>query len=243
MVLLFTSTVMAISFLSPIVLAASFDFSSPNSVSIKNEFVVSISSDLTKTYDVKIFVEDLNSSPRTISETFNPDTQEWQNSYYYIKQIFPIEKNFKVRILKSGNWEICVRLRESTTETKCKNISVIESDDKPKEESSQSETESIEDNSSELNQESPDLEEENSQKKDESSIEKTIIPIPNNTEIKNKELTLSQKTNNSPINLNPIETKESTEIITKQEKIRLGVIISFTLLTIFLIVLLALKKL
>ena len=114
-----------------------------------------------------------------------------------------------------------------------------------------SSSETIQENSSSQESQSNEQEEnssedsinEESSNNEEDSQQTTQINNINNTKSSQNELT--QTTNdNPPIVLSSSSQSEAQDIlITKQEKLRLGIIISFTILTIILIILLALKKL
>jgi len=89
--------------------------SSPSKVRLNSEFTVSISSeDSDKIYDVKIFVH--NSSDEKvarneiISSVFNDGV--WKDSYLYIQDTYPSQKDFLVKLDSQNAVEICAQLRE-----------------------------------------------------------------------------------------------------------------------------------
>ena len=133
---LFTMKFMVISLLIiliPLSSALNFDFSYPKEVSVNETFSVSIDLESTKTFDVKIFVHQVNNKTIArsdiLSNTLNKG--KWQSSWFYISSAFPETKDYQINVnSQADNSEICVQLRESNKSsfTKiCKQI-IITSD-------------------------------------------------------------------------------------------------------------------
>ncbi len=98
-------------FIMAIQVASAIDFSlnSPTSTDLNEEFSVSLSAETTDIYDVKIFAIDKDSEITSL--IYNDG---WKNAYYYIKETFPDEKDYKIKIIHSnGNQQICARLRQT----------------------------------------------------------------------------------------------------------------------------------
>jgi hypothetical protein len=82
------------------------------------EVLVSISNLKNVSYDLKISVE---KDKKVLSETYNEKEEKWQDSFYYIKNLFSgpsFEEKFKLRMKKEflffeGEAEIVVRVREN----------------------------------------------------------------------------------------------------------------------------------
>ena len=111
-------------FLMPLAAALTFDFNSPASANLGENFSVSISAITSDDYDVKIFVQNNETKP-IISEIYS---EAWKNPYYYLKAIFPDKSDFIIRIKNiSSDAVICVRLRKvsSTSYSEhCKEITI-----------------------------------------------------------------------------------------------------------------------
>ena len=221
--------------LLPVILALEIQLNAPDSVNMNEEFKASIRANTQEVYDVKIFVE--GNSSKTISQIFNID--KWQSSYYYIKQAFPAQSEFSLKITKAGNWEICARLRKEAQNPSppvCSPIIVKISN----EEESQDNKDIIEKNEQE-NLEEPNKNEENNIK-NESNLE-------SNKEIVIYNINKSDSQINNPIKiqekiiLNNPKKKEQPVFTTKYEKLRNGIVYSFIALCIIIIALLALKRL
>jgi predicted RND superfamily exporter protein len=215
-------------FLIPTISAISFSLETPSEVKVNDEFTVSIISQETDTHDVKIFVEDPSSSPKTISEILNLE-EEWQNSYYYVKQAFPQQTIFQLKINSPGNWQICSRLRKSSPSTPtCNDITVVATDNTEKiapNKKTDNQEDSIDNNSNDTVADN---------NKAEQSQNNNLLnqfqpaPFPNN-----EKLILGLPTN----------TQENIPFTTKQQKTTQYIILSFTAFTIIIIILLALRKL
>ena len=223
--------------LIPISLALDFSLDSPDSVNQDEEFIVTINSNETDTYDVKIFVEDPSSSPKTISQIFNEDEEKYQNSYFYLKEIFPQQSEFKIKITKAGNWEICARLRKSSPSFPiCNPITVEENqNEETQEENEEAEQDAEEEQDNEEIEQN--IEEENTTQPEDTSKEESEKQLENPTisPTSQEPIFLNQKIEENP--------KASQVLRTKQEKILLYIVYAFTLFTIIIIILLALKKL
>ena len=208
-------------------LEISLDF--PDSVNLNEEFTVTINADTSETHDVKIFV---HSSPDAkiesseyISEIYNSN---WKNPWYYLKETFPDKKDYQIKVTKfSQTAEICVRLRKTGTNdfgAQCKPIIIKESNqvNEQQEKSSTSST-----------KESADIN--NKDKITEQDNEKSVF---------DSAATSSNNDNKIIIN-SPTSKQETTQkiFITKQEKIRLGVVYIFTVFCLIIIILLVLRRL
>ena len=119
-------------FLFPLISALELQLSAPDSVDMNEEFKASISADSEEIHDVKIFVEDADS--KTISQIYN--SNDWQSSYYYVKEAFPAQLEFNLKITKAGNWDICARLRKGSQASApvCKPIVANQVEEEPEEE-------------------------------------------------------------------------------------------------------------
>ncbi len=225
--------------LSPIIISAlEIQLNAPNSVNINEEFKVSISADTQDIYDVKIFVEDENSTSKTISQIYNGN--KWQSSYYYIKQAFPSQSEFSLKITKTGEWNICARLRKEAQNPSapiCRLIMVL-LNEKDKEKSEEKVEANQQENNEELGKENigNDI-------KNESKLENNKEIVNYNINRSNSQINLIQA--QEKIILNPKQSKKEEQqvFITKYDKIRNGIIYSFIAFCIILIILLALKRL
>src|SRR3989344_4728784 len=84
-----------------------FNFSYPSEVDLNDSFIVGIEADSSQEMDVKIFAIE---EKEIISEIYQDG---WKNPFFYLKEAFPSSKEFKIKILKEGEYELCVRLRIS----------------------------------------------------------------------------------------------------------------------------------
>ena len=107
-------TVISIILLSLISIVSSLDFEIdyPKEVEVNSEFLVKLSSDTNINHDLKIFVED---DSRDFSEIYN---NGWKSPFYYINNIFPEKKEFRILSHHFGETVICVKLRESEDKSK-----------------------------------------------------------------------------------------------------------------------------
>ncbi len=216
----FIIKLLVISFLIalPLVSALTITFSAPETVEIDEEFTVTISADSEEIHDVKIFVhtseDEKISRSEYISDIYHDGA--WLDSWFYIKEAFPDEREYKIKIFESsGEREICVRLRKTSTQTasiECQKIEVLEKG-------------KIEEPMKEENKE-------------------TIIETgKTQTEEKNniKLLSAAPAESNERIYLN--QKSEEKEVQTKQNKFRSRIIYSFLLVLTAVIILLALRRL
>lgn len=204
--------------LLPLTSALEFSLISPKEANLNEEFSVSIEIDSQETYDVKIYVTD---DVKAFSEIYNGN--EWKSTHYYLLSALPEQEEFKLLAHQEGETKICAKLRKqgsTPTEEKCNDIKIIQAEktkETPKEET--------------LKEESPNPEK--TQTTNQESLVKQNLKIeePRQPE----KIILSS----------PIESlkEEPQTYRTKQEKTRLGIIYGFSIFTIIIIVLLALRKL
>ncbi len=224
--------------------AIEFQLSSPESVAQNEEFKVSITANESDNYDVKIYVEDPNSKPKTISEIYNGN--EWQNSYFYIVNALPANSEFKLKIIKAGEWDICARLRkDSPTKPVCNNISVA-----PSVEQSQNEEQQEPNPNESPKEEQSSTNENNNNEAQESKKEQNANISTGNAKEKINLSYQSGSSNNSPpekivLNSKPknVIAKQDETFITKTEKLRLSLIFSFISLCVVIIILFAIRRL
>lgn len=120
--------------------ALELSLSTPDSATLNEEFVASLTANLSinESYDVKVFVAD--EEKNIISEIFYDG---WKSPFYYLKSIFPEQTEFKVKVVKPGkNATICARLRKSgknSFDEKCAPIALISPPQLEKEEPKKSE--------------------------------------------------------------------------------------------------------
>src|SRR3989344_6074455 len=129
--------VMAISLLVILLIGISsaleIDFEFSDEIVPGDEFEISVSADSDEIYDVKIYAYSGVKSDKK-SEIFNFVESKWQSSYYYLKEAFPDNKEFKIKLkneTEEGKGIICVKLRKTGTSSykeECKAI-VIDADD------------------------------------------------------------------------------------------------------------------
>ncbi len=255
---------MAISLLfiifAPVINAVEITFNSPQEVKINQEFSVSIEVNSSKIFDVKIFVH--NSTDERvgredyISEIFN-DNNEWQDSWNYIKSAYPNKKEYKIRVVESpGGREICVRVRESETAStyvKCSRISVQASENNNDNEENEEQNnfsgndQNQDESENETEEGSQDNEEESNNQEEVSNLENNrnnennltleeFSSIAKNGEEKDGKIILNAKKLNN-------DKDEKDFITTKYENIRVGIVYTFFLFLIVLIILLALRRL
>ena len=201
--------------LIPTALALEINLTSPDSVSLNEEFEVSITADTLETHDVKIYVEDENS--KTISQILNGN--EWKSSYYYIKAAFPENKEFKLKVTKQGIWDICLRIRkDGTSSPVCNTITVLSSSTEEKQEIKEQLAEKTKEPENTTIQ----------------SLSNPIIPLEETAE--NTRIVLNSKPSDSQI-------KKQEVFTTKKERTRLAIIYGFSVFSVVIIILLALRKL
>jgi len=220
--------VTAISFLFllviPLASAISFDFNYPDSVTLNENFSVSIAATTSDVYDVKIFVQN-NQTGVIISDIYN---EGWKNPYYYIKSVFPEQTTFSVKVKNySDDSAICARLRKtgsSSYSEKCGKISIENTQQG-------SATDSSEDEESEIQEENI------SQNPEQTSQD--FVPASTEEE---KNQVLYSPDSSEKIFLSPKKSSESS-FISSEGKLRSYVLYFFMVLVIILCIYLAFKKL
>lgn len=99
---------------------------SPFSFSFNSEFYENSSSNISISkiqgiYDIKIYI---TSNKTTISQIFNPQTKEFQSSYYYIKNS-SLPSSFLIKpTISCSSCELCIKIRNN--KEICKNITISE---------------------------------------------------------------------------------------------------------------------
>ena len=211
--------------LIPLSSAIEFTLTYPGEVILDEPFSVTINSDSQETHDAKIFV---NSDVKTDSEIY--DGKEWQSPHYYLKEVFPGQKEFLLISHFLGTTQICARLRKAGGNSfveKCGEIRIVEGD-------SQEQGEEEEEDEQE--------DEEESEPNEESNKENNLVE--NKTQVKESPDEPEQQSEKIFLNAPQEPKTEGTEVYkTKKEKTRLGIIYSFIVLTVIIIILLALRKL
>jgi len=199
--------------------AIEFEFSSPEEGKLNESIEIEITTmeENTNNYDVKIFVSE---NAKTISQIFDESTEKWKNSFNYLKETFPEKKDYEIKVLQTGNFELCVKLRLSGSNSKiyekCSQIKIMEGDEADEAEEPE-EKESVEENDS-----SDEVQEENSETISKSHINQIEI------EKQNEKIILS-----SP---------SASNFTTKEEKIRVFLFIAFCVLLVFILILLIFRK-
>lgn len=206
-------------------LALSLTLTSPDSVSLNEEFEVSISDYAEIVCDVKIFVhtseEEKISRAQYISEIYNGG---WQDPWFYLSSSYPEQKEYKIRVVSSpGDRKICLRLRNPESkeflDEACNEITIEDESRSSEKKETKQEKEEISSNS----------------KEPEPVQEETLTPIsyPENEILQDK------------IVLNPKKDLAKTDevLVTKNDKTRTVLIISFTGFCLILLIFLALKRL
>ncbi|MEK6928908.1 MAG: hypothetical protein AABW65_03055 [Nanoarchaeota archaeon] len=211
------------------VYALEFNFTSPANASLKDNISITILSNTTETYDVKIYV--IDNSSKIISEIF---LEKWRNPFYFLKSVYPKVSDYVIRVSKSaGNFRLCVKLRKSgktISDEKCSNILILSSEEKniSQEESNKSTQENVTLNST---IEKPLLNK-TSQVEGKNNTE-IIARAESSTEVKKQEKIILKSKNSSA---------EQKTFITKEGKTRFTIIYSFSVILLLIIVLLLLKR-
>ena len=206
-----------------------FTFDSPEEAGVDEEFNVVINADPAgEIYDVKVFVYQETKS-NIISEVFFDG--EWKNPWFYLQGVFPVTNVYNNKVLENvGETEICVRLRKAGAggfDEVCKDINVNSGGE----------------NNAQINNSNSDSEEEedefnSNENKPASSQDGVGIILTSHNVIDNVDQEKKK------IVLGFVEEEKVEEkIITKQEKVRRGVVYSFVGFLVLLIVLLALRRL
>ena len=215
---------------------SSLDFNviSPAEVVLNREFTVKIEADTQEDYDVKIYVHD---DTKDFSEIY--DGIAWRSPYKFLLTAFPSKKEFLIISHYEGETNLCVKLRKSAdpkdvSET-CRPIKINSDQQEENEEETEDEETPSEDNNSN----------ENIPNSEENELQENISAAKNdsNIEFLSSEKNLQQER----IVLNSPKIQQSSNengiIATKQQKIRLGIIYAFAIFCVFIIILLALRKL
>ncbi|GEM_PF-6328262 len=202
--------------------AIEFSFNSPEKIKVDEEFEITINLDDKETYDVKAFVHDDN---REYSEIFSEGS--WENPYFYLKGVFPGQKTFKLIAHKALETKVCVKLRKSSSKAPagevCNNIIV---EDNPGNSAQ---------NNNQQTQNNQSMQVRSNEPKNQAEGENQIEQVQDN---------LNKAPEKDKIVLEYDEGEnEKEDFMTKQEKVRLGVLYSFAGVAVLIIILLALKKL
>ena len=210
--------------LLPVVSAIDFDMDYPDSVNLNDEFSVSLSAETQETYDIKLFVQN-NNTNEIISRIYNDG---WKNPYYYLKEVFPNNTNFMVKVTnQSDNPVLCARLRKSGATSYSEECSMIKIN--------------IED--SEDIPENKTLQEAVEQENTSIIKNKSLSPDFSSASEPKQEPASEITAESSRIDLNSqSETSENSAFLTADGKLRLLIVYSFTAFTIFIIILLIWKK-
>jgi hypothetical protein len=204
--------------------ALEFNFDSPSSAKLNETLTVALSAATSDIYDVKIWVQD-NGTKSTLSQIYN---EGWKNPYYYLKSAFPDKKEFSIHVTNySDSAQLCVRMRKSGTTAysdKCAPLEI---------------------SPSQQTHESSDDEENESSPEEVAAVNKTAKESPDFIPILEDQITT--QTDNPPVEAGKIVLTSKVisnddTFTTKNEKIRLYAVYSFTLFAIFIIILLVLKK-
>jgi hypothetical protein len=219
--------------------AISFNFSSPSSVNLYENFSVSIFANASDIYDVKIVVQD--ASEKIISEIYN---EGWKNPYYYLKSVFPSKSEFLIHAINySDNAQICVKLRKSGSSSyseACKIIKITESDTPP---IPAVPSNSSNHSSSNSSQQAPDNEETQNKTSSVLLADNTEDFTPSGSYYNEKSETPNTSSSGGKIILTSNASSSNSQFITKDEKIRTGILYAFIALLIIVIIFLAMKKL
>ena len=210
--------------LLPVVSAIDFDMDYPDSVNLNDEFSVSLSAETQETYDIKLFVQN-NNTNEIISRIYNDG---WKNPYYYLKEVFPNNTNFMVKVTnQSDNPVLCARLRKSGATSYSEECSMIKIN--------------IED--SEDIPENKTLQEAVEQENTSIIKNKSLSPDFSSASEPKQEPASEITAESSRIDLNSqSETSENSAFLTADGKLRLLIVYSFMAFTIFIIILLIWKK-
>lgn len=229
-------------FFSNLISAAELTINLPSEVNLNEEFTVLIDADLSEQFDVKIFVHSSSdeqiSRSEYISEIYNLVTQEWKDSWFYIGGTFPETKSYSLKVIESpGERNICLRLRKTGSQTsyiKCQSINIKgeqENNSGDDEESNENE----EEQETENNEQENNQEQENNSQEQNSNIEQNSQPLSYTPKIEQKQ---------EKIILNQPQEKINDNLeITKEEKIRKWLVYGFLFFTVFLLILIGLRKL
>ena len=216
--------------------AADLTFNTLEEVDLGKEFEVKISYLINDTYDVKIVVQDI-SDKKSLSEIFSDN--KWTSSFYFILGVYPKIDKFQLRVKTySDNSEICVKVRKTSdkkgAKELCKPIKIKENigDDK-----------NINVNNSNSTSNPPEKDTLDDQEKDDSNDKSSENQFKSGKTISSEKP--AESVTPEIIFLGSDNDNKITKpvFVTKEEKIRLGVVYSFAALCIILIVLLSFNKL
>ncbi len=228
----------------PIASALDFNFSAPGQINIQEPFSVSIYSQTSESYDVKIYV--VNSSNNILSES---DNNGWKSSIYYIKNSFPKVSTYDIRAIKAQkDTEICVRMRktgtEKTTPASCMPIIILnENSSNIQEANSEKE---VAENPKNL---SGTLKTDSNQENKPDNNNKNDIPEQEQThainEQQEKQISSikSQPIKEDKIILNSRKKLQEEVFVTKSERFRISLIYAFTFFIVVILVFLAWRRL
>ncbi len=216
---------------------------SPGGVDLNQEFDVRVYYMDNDTYDVKIVVQSI-SDKKSLSEVYS--NSKWTSSFYFIIGAYPETKIFKVRVKTySDNAEICVKLRRTSDKKgqkeTCKPVKIEQSNDN-------SNTGGNQNNSNDQNNQTGNQNNSGSSEQNDDEDETTTKINTSSSANKNYENFVDNKKasdTNQKIFLGyseNIDNKKET-LITKEEKIRQGVVYSFAALCILLIILMSFNRL
>lgn len=216
----------AISFLIPLVSSLNFTFSSPSEAETNQEFTITLDADNSSdVYDLKAFVYD---DSREYCEIYDISKSSWENPYYYLKAVFPAQKEFKLKAYRVGESKICARLRKTSSSSYtevCKTIVIKQSkSDSPN--NSPTSSQSSDDEEPEDSEETPP----DRNFTQPTSVQESSSSAPSN--IPEDKIVLSSKKRPS---LN------SEAFVTKSEKIRIAAVYGFTIICVAIIIFLAMR--
>ena len=227
----------------PSVSALDFNFSSPDEVEQNESFQVSISAETSLIWDVKIYINDAQNAGE-YSETLVGE--EWKNPYRFLDSVFPSQNLFTIRALQLGYFNICASLRDSSTYTKCNNITIIENSSPPDEEPEEQTPENTTQNDSqtaETDDNNSDLEdEENStgivNKSSVQSVKSSASSTQTSSQEDNEVIYLNKKPASDSISGSSISS-----FMTREEKVRLWMAYGFAGFCVLILLFVALRKL
>jgi hypothetical protein len=239
----------------PSALAINLEINSPPEVVLGENFSVKITSDVNEIYDIKIYIP--GPGTKTFSDIFD---LKWKSSFNYIQGSFPAKDTYTLRATNStGNDSICVKLRKPSSETALKqtfcNSIIISSKQQqdteqpvqpqPAEEQPKQQTQELQNKNAPENTEQ---EKKNTTKTAEAKTSKNLKisapKQPQNESNSKASAPTSLVVSGEPILLNPQKPSKSIpEYYTKTEKIRLFIMLSFSLLAVLILILLLSRKL
>ena len=210
--------------LLPSVLALNVTINSPQTAN--SEFDVSLSPISAEIYDIKIYIK---ASSDVKSEIFYKNS--WKSSFYFLKSAFPNQTTFSIRVLNfTGSGEVCAKLRKpgKTQSTEFCNPIFISLLEQPDDLSSYTKNESI------------ILDTNNSDDNIDKQVEQAIPHSPDFIPLENAHLKSNQDLEE---NISNVPVSDAGIFISHQEKIRQGIMYSFTLFCILIIIFLVIRRL